>query len=195
MDTAIGLFAQRGFDAVSIRDITGALGLNEASLYNHFENKAELLAAIFRRLDERLINPGFADLPPDMFEGDAPFDLADFLIVGARRFFSHADKDTLLTWRILMTGQYRHESARDSVRAHLLDAPIRFFTNILEALRRVGKIRQDVDCASVGRIIAAVFFDYSFRSNLDLAWGDDADEEGFARLGVDLGFIAKHLTC
>jgi AcrR family transcriptional regulator len=47
------------------------LGLNEASLYNHFENKAELLAAIFRRLDERLINPGFADLPPDMFEGDA----------------------------------------------------------------------------------------------------------------------------
>jgi DNA-directed RNA polymerase subunit N (RpoN/RPB10) len=118
-----------------------------------------------------------------------------FLDCCARRFFSHADKDTLLTWRILMTGQYRHESARDSVRAHLLDAPIRFFTNILEALRRVGKIRQDVDCASVGRIIAAVFFDYSFRSNLDLAWGDDADEEGFARLGVDLGFIAKHLTC
>ncbi len=193
LETALELFAKRGYDAVSVRDITRALGLNEASLYNHFENKADLLSAIFRRFDERLIHPGFAELPPGMFEGDGPFDLASFLMEGARRFFRRAGRETLLTWRILMTSQYRHEAARDSVRTHLLDAPCRFFTHIVEALRQAGRIRGDIDIDGVGRIIAALFFDYSFRANLDEAWNEGKDEELLCRLGDDLALVAKQL--
>jgi hypothetical protein len=160
-----------------------------------FINKADLFEAIFRSFDERLIRNGFADSPGELFESEGPFDLAGFLIQGARRFFGRADRNVLLIWRILMISQYRHEAARDGVRAHLLDAPCRFFTNIFHALRRAGRIRSDADCDGAGRIIAAVFFDYSFRSNLELAWGDDdADEARFERLGADLAFIAEKLT-
>ena len=185
LNIAIEQFARRGFDAVSIRDITRALGLNEASLYNHFESKADLLAAAFAQLEERLIAPGFEAAPPERFTGKEPVDLAEVLIAGSKRFFSAADRTVLLTWRILMMSQYAYPSARDSVRKHLLEAPCRFFTSVLTAMKNVGRIGSGVDCGSYGRIIAAVFFDYSFRSNLDAAW-DEEDGGAWDRLCADL---------
>lgn len=163
----------------------GALGLNEASLYNHFKNKADLLAAAFEQLEERLIAPGFAAAPPDFFKGKEPMDLSEFLIAGSTRFFGAADRTVLLTWRILMMSQYAYPAARDSVRKHLLEAPSRFFVSVLEALKNAGWLGAGVDCESYGRIIAAVYFDYSFRSNLDAAW-DDEDGEAWDHLCADL---------
>ncbi|MBN1499403.1 MAG: TetR/AcrR family transcriptional regulator [Spirochaetes bacterium] len=191
IETAIQLFAQRSYDAVSVRDITKALNLNEASLYNHFKNKEDLLAAILQRLNDRLINPGFSTLPAEMFQSEGPFDLTEFLITGAKHFFSKADNDILLTWRILMMNQYRYESAYFSVKTHILNTPAGFFTDILKKLHDAGKIRKDTDCESIGRIIAAIFFDYSFRTNLEIAWENDIDEDkDFEKLKNDFQFIA-----
>ena len=46
MRSAERLFAERGIDAVSIRDITGAAGANSASIHYHFGSKAGLVEAI-----------------------------------------------------------------------------------------------------------------------------------------------------
>jgi AcrR family transcriptional regulator len=46
MTTAEQQFAQRGIDAVSIRDITTAAKVNTASIHYHFGSKRELIAAI-----------------------------------------------------------------------------------------------------------------------------------------------------
>jgi AcrR family transcriptional regulator len=40
---ALRIFAQRGYHATSVRDITRACGLVPAALYNHFASKADLL--------------------------------------------------------------------------------------------------------------------------------------------------------
>ena len=47
--TAERLFAQRGFQAVSVRDITAEAGVNIASVNYHFGSKDGLLYEIFRR--------------------------------------------------------------------------------------------------------------------------------------------------
>lgn len=49
LDTAEALFAERGFAATSVRDIATAAGLTPASLYNHFEGKEALYAAVLER--------------------------------------------------------------------------------------------------------------------------------------------------
>ncbi len=194
LQTAIRLFAERSYEAISIRDITGTLGVNEATLYNHFKNKEDLLNAILQRLDETLITPGFSTLPPEIFRGEGPFDLAGFLINGAERFFTSAERNDILpTWRILMMNQYRYESAHNSVQKHILDAPLRFFTQILENLKAEGRIKNDIDCGSAGRIIAAIFFDYSFRSNLDIAW-DRIHDGDLSKLRTDLDFVSGGLV-
>ena len=46
LDVAFTLFAERGYRATSVRDITRAAGVTEAVLYHYFGNKADLLAAV-----------------------------------------------------------------------------------------------------------------------------------------------------
>lgn len=45
-ETAAQLFGERGFNAVSMRDLAEALGIKAASLYNHIDSKQELLSTI-----------------------------------------------------------------------------------------------------------------------------------------------------
>ena len=43
---ALFLFSDRGFHAVSVRDIAKAVGIKESSLYNHFKNKQDIFDSI-----------------------------------------------------------------------------------------------------------------------------------------------------
>lgn len=47
LDAAAALFAARGYQAASIRDIVKVAGMLPGSLYYHFANKDELLAAVY----------------------------------------------------------------------------------------------------------------------------------------------------
>jgi AcrR family transcriptional regulator len=49
LDEAEALFAERGFAGTSMRDIAQRAGLTAASLYNHFEGKDALYAAVLQR--------------------------------------------------------------------------------------------------------------------------------------------------
>jgi len=193
LQKAMELFAHRGFDAVSVRDITSSLDLNQATLYLYFNNKAALLDAIFHRLEENLIKPGFTVLPIDFFESQDSFDLAEFLIEGAQRFFTRANQETRQTWRILLTSQYRHESARNSVETQLLNAPISYFVALIENMKAAGKLRLNVDPSNVGQILAAIFFEYSFRANLQNAW-EGENPAAFEKLCQDLRQLARLLV-
>jgi AcrR family transcriptional regulator len=58
LNAAIALFAERGFDRVSVRDIGERLGMTGPSIYRHFEAKADILAEavdlVIRPLNRRL---------------------------------------------------------------------------------------------------------------------------------------------
>ncbi len=47
LDEAAWLFRQKGYNATSMRDIAGAVGMLPGSLYCHFVNKEELLLAVY----------------------------------------------------------------------------------------------------------------------------------------------------
>ncbi len=49
LDAAEALFAERGFTGVSVREIAGRVGLNQASIYNHFPSKQALYEAVLDR--------------------------------------------------------------------------------------------------------------------------------------------------
>jgi AcrR family transcriptional regulator len=50
LDTAERLFAERGFDGTSIRDVTAQAGVNLAAVHYHFHSKEALLAAVLARM-------------------------------------------------------------------------------------------------------------------------------------------------
>jgi AcrR family transcriptional regulator len=55
LKTAERLFARRGFDGVSVRELAAAAHVNIASIAYHFDSKEGLLAAVYRRHCEPLI--------------------------------------------------------------------------------------------------------------------------------------------
>lgn len=49
LDAAASMFAAKGYDGTSIRNITGAVGMLPGSIYYHFASKEELLLAVYRK--------------------------------------------------------------------------------------------------------------------------------------------------
>lgn len=81
--TAQRLFHARGYDAVSVADVTDALGINPPSFYAAFGNKAGLYARVLDRY------AGTAAIPlPDLLRPDRPVAecLASVLEEAARRY-------------------------------------------------------------------------------------------------------------
>ncbi|MCC2095580.1 MAG: TetR/AcrR family transcriptional regulator [Hyphomicrobiales bacterium] len=46
---ALRLFARKGFDATSVKDIAAAVGVADAALYRHFPSKDDIAQAVFSR--------------------------------------------------------------------------------------------------------------------------------------------------
>jgi TetR/AcrR family transcriptional regulator, cholesterol catabolism regulator len=61
LDTAITLFAERGFEACTMRDIAAAVGIKAPAIYNHYSAKDQVLAAamehIMGRFFRSLLDP------------------------------------------------------------------------------------------------------------------------------------------
>lgn len=74
LDAAETLFAEHGLAGTAVRDIAGAVGLNPASLYNHFPSKLALYEAVLERsvkpLLELLQDTAQSENPP---QGDIQF--------------------------------------------------------------------------------------------------------------------------
>lgn len=73
LDAAERLFAERGLDAVSVRDITEAAEANTAAIHYHFGSKQDLIAATLERRAD-VLGTRRAELL-DELEGQADLDL------------------------------------------------------------------------------------------------------------------------
>src|SRR3546814_19117945 len=71
LDTAARLFAERGYKAVSMRDIAKLVGVTQATLYYHFRDKADLLEATLASVVEarhQELDAWLARTPPNPLE-------------------------------------------------------------------------------------------------------------------------------
>ena len=52
LDTALHLFARDGYEAVSVSQIAGSLGMTKGALYRHYKNKHDIVLHIVRRMEQ-----------------------------------------------------------------------------------------------------------------------------------------------
>ena len=51
--TALELFSRSGYEAVSVSDIAGRLGMTKSALYKHYKNKRDIFDSITARMEQR----------------------------------------------------------------------------------------------------------------------------------------------
>ena len=92
-ETALSLFADRGYEAVSVRDIAEALSLTKGALYRHYADKRAILDAILENADLT------ASLP-------APRDAGTLIDFGKAAFARLTTGQPAALFRLLTVGQY-----------------------------------------------------------------------------------------
>lgn len=136
LETAIDLFSKVGYSAISIRDITQAVGIKESTLYYHFKNKEQLLHHILNIFQQEIRKV----LPPveilDQLLATTPPQL--FLLQGLRKFKAYICDDETISKisRIVSIEQFAHPMARSIIIDDLYEQNIKFlevvFTKYIE---------------------------------------------------------------
>jgi Transcriptional regulator len=153
LDAAKMVFAERGFDAATTRDIAGRAGVNEQLIQRYFSGKAGLLLAVVERFG-REEGSGCAMPPPG---DDLEADLAGFLNHQLQHSWKCRDFTKVVLDRALVDPAIADEMART-----LSENRIPCLLNRLESFRARGAIGSDADLANVAAGIATLSFGLGF---------------------------------
>jgi AcrR family transcriptional regulator len=160
---AIDLFAEKGYDAVSMREIAAAVGIKAASLYKHYTGKEEILECVF-------------DTYREMMERSNEFDesfLAEVEVLSLRDFLTasfQAFKDMILSpemlkiTRIITMEQTRNASVRDFFYTEMIEKPIAQLTELFTQLQGLG-LAGDKDPAMLAKTYHAYIIASYYTNN------------------------------
>ena len=138
--TALHLFAQDGYEAVSVSQIASALGMTKGALYKHYKNKQDIFDQIvveMERQDAERAN-GF-DLPEDTRQENAEAYRAASLqqllaFSKAQMRYWTCDAFASEFRRMLTLEQYHNEQMQQLYQQYLGDGPLGYVTDLLLGL-------------------------------------------------------------
>jgi len=147
------LFAEQGFDAVSMNAIAERAGVSKANIFHHFTSKNDLYVAVLhhvcRDASERL---------DDLDKPNAPFEerLEQFARSHLKTLLDHGQMMRLLLREMLSDNPRLGQELAEQVYGEKFSR----FVAILRAGQAAGELRTDVDPAMVATLLigADVFF-------------------------------------
>ncbi len=147
LEKSLELFAKKGYDGVSMREIAAAVGIKGASIYNHFKGKEDIFQGIFQEMIKRYDDmAGLLSIPT---EGTT--DAAQrFIGLGeqemlhlAKALFAFFGKDEFVVqFRRILVAEYNRSSlAAQTLKSYYFDAPIQYQTRLFEKMQQCGAFK------------------------------------------------------
>jgi AcrR family transcriptional regulator len=103
LQAALALFAEKGFEGTSVRDIARSVGLSESVLYAHFDSKRAIFDAVFGRLGPLSATAALNDLlaeadadPPGFLRSLVDRLMTEWSSPAARQLISLMSHDNML---------------------------------------------------------------------------------------------------
>jgi len=139
LDAAEPLFAGKGVDGVSIREIAAVAGISKATVFHHFDSKDALYQAVVRRSCEGIGE--FVAQLASREDGNPLASLADFRRHDLQETLAHADVVRLIL-RELTLGQddQARRLAEDVFGEHFVH-----LRRLIEKAQAGGDLRHDMD--------------------------------------------------
>jgi AcrR family transcriptional regulator len=138
------LFAQHGFEAVSVADITADAGATAAALYLHFANKRALYEEILAPVGPESILLALRNIPEKTCSNPVLF--LRTLTRSAINTWSSSDARTIMTLftRELLRDMSTAQSIFESIRSVISE-----LTPYFRQWRQTGRLRHDLDDATL----------------------------------------------
>lgn len=138
--TALSLFAENGYEAVSVSDIAGQLGITKGALYRHFRNKQDIFDSIIAHMerldaehaDDHDMPTGTLDEMEDAYRSVT----IDHMIAFSRDMFRYWTEDAFAApfRRLLTLEQFRNPEMSRLYQQYLASGPVDYMTDLFSSL-------------------------------------------------------------
>ena len=138
--TSLKLFAQDGYEAVSISKISGELGMAKSALYKHYKNKRDIFDSIINRMDELDYERAREYNMPDgnmdeIIKGYREISIDKIRIYTEAQFKHWTEEEfSSLFRRMLTLEQYRNQEMSDLYQKYLVSGPIDYMTYLFAGI-------------------------------------------------------------
>ncbi len=138
LDAARGLFAERGYEPATIRDIAKSAGMSTGAVFANFQDKAELFEAV--------LTEDMAGLAEVMLKGAGDGSTRDRL-VNALTAGYHGSIDQLPLFQAIVARSWFQPVAAETRQRAATQGLTDVISDILRAGSGAGEIKQDADIA------------------------------------------------
>lgn len=157
LDVSLEFFSQKGYSAVSIRDICKYVEIKESSVYYHFENKQSIFDELMNTFTE-YAKGMMTQLENSLADGQNSF--SDGFNTVSNRFFEQYLMDDFCNkvMRIMLIEQFNNEDVRKLYQHWLMVEPLSFQRKIFSGLKSAGMItKSDSEYLAV-KYYAPIYF-------------------------------------
>ena len=137
---ALHLFARDGYEAVSVSQIAGELGMTKGALYRHYKSKRDIFDCIVQRMEQQDgEQAGEYDMPqedkektPEKYE---TVSLDDFVEYSKSMFEYWTKDDFASSFRKMLTiEQFRSEEMQKLYQQYLVAEPASYVKDLFESI-------------------------------------------------------------
>lgn len=147
--TALRLFARNGYEAVSVSEIAGELGMTKGALYKHYKNKRDIFDSIVARmfqLDSERAQK--YDVPEETYENMLETyrktnldNIREFTL--AQYNFWTTDDFAMNFRKMLTLEQYRNQEMNELYQNCIVSGPIRYMEDIFREMIDGGVLKEN----------------------------------------------------
>ena len=192
MLTALKLFAERGFKAVSTSMIAGELGITKGALYRHYKSKQEIFDSIIEKMfeqDEKQAEE--TNVPVREYEEDVKSyedtSLEDLCAFVNGQYIYWTENEFALYFRRMITlEQYRNDEMKKLYRDMLSSGPVKYSEDLFREMIKNGRLNSEAKDLGARNLAILLYAPLQLAIQLY-----DADAKNSEKIRRDLKKITK----
>lgn len=165
IEKALSLFAEKGYQGTSVKNIADAVGIKDSSLYKHFKSKKEIFDTIVQEMSSRMEQMSLGHGLPDETEMESAAVLYGGLTIEALIELSKSiflfylrDEFAARFRRMLTIEQYRDREIYGVYRQIFMEAGITYQAALFEEMCRQGIFTSSSPDVMALHFYAPIFF-------------------------------------
>lgn len=165
IEEALTLFAEKGYQGTSVKNIADAVGIKDSSLYKHFKSKKAIFDTIVQEMSVRMERMSRENGLPDEKDMDEAAELygsisENGLLMLSERIFLFYLRDEFAARfrRMLVIEQYRDKEVYEVYLGLFMDAAISYQTELFAEMIKRGVFEGKDPEAMAVNFYAPIFF-------------------------------------